>query len=192
MRESRALELVDGGRVDPVVLAEDEAAQERRRAVGRARGERALGPLADPIEGAGQPRPSAIAELDRARGEHPGDPEPLEIAALELRRRPQAAGGGDGGADVEVGDGLGRLDQQPPRGRRDPSPDHAAGPPRNGRYEAPDLDPPARREAQRAGVDRGDPQRPDPEAGGERRGGHQADPGARPERASRAPARGGG
>jgi hypothetical protein len=114
--------------------------------------------------------------LDAACLEHAADAEPRQIGPLERRRVANRPGRLDRRADLEVRDGLGRLNQQPTFGSVDAQLDLAVGAPRNRGNEAADRDPGARREVERPGVDGVQAGRAEAEAECRRCGDDQGEP----------------
>ena len=166
--QARALEVLDRGRVDAVVLAEHEAAERappRRPACPRPSAD--LGAVADRVERARRgrragrrwARSARLAGPSRSRG-GAGSPASQSAGAPSGPARPHLA------ADREVGHRLRGLDQQPPGGGLDRAPGPcpslrrgtAATKPRDGRLGA-------RPSAEGPGVDRAQPRGRRPEPG---------------------------
>src|SRR5256885_5374120 len=82
MGESRALEVVDRGRVDAVVLAEHKAAQELRLRLRRSGPEGEFGAVADAIDRPHGPRAPLAGEPYPVGDEHLTDAVAREVASL--------------------------------------------------------------------------------------------------------------
>ncbi len=111
MRESGGLELIDRRRVDTVVLAEDEAAQERGGGCLGPATERLLGAGANAVEQAGEATARSLRALDAARREDVRDPEAAQVVALPVGRIANRSDGAKAAAGGEVADGL-RCEQE--------------------------------------------------------------------------------
>src|SRR4051794_9985072 len=110
MGKARALEVVDRLRVEAVVLAQQESAEERRLRVGRSALQGRVGAASDPVEdpdGAAAP-PAGWANAVGSK--HLPDAEAGQVVGLPGRRRLDGAADRNLGADREVGDGLVPLD----------------------------------------------------------------------------------
>src|SRR6188474_557411 len=114
MAEAGAAELLTDERLDPVVLAEDEAAGERLLPGIEAVAEGGFGAAADPIERAGEAGAGGAGRSDPLRGELEGGTGAGELARTEVVGTAEGAVDLDPVADVDVGDRLGRGHDHPP------------------------------------------------------------------------------
>ena len=114
MGQPGAAEVVDRGGVDAVVLAENEAAQQRCLGRRVAVAERGCGAIADRVDRPREPHSLPPRQPDAAGMQHSRDAESLEVAALPGCRRTQGAPRTHLASDPEIGDGLRRLHQQVP------------------------------------------------------------------------------
>jgi hypothetical protein len=180
MGEARALEVVSGGAVDPVVLAKDESPRvlakdesprERRLALGHPAAERFLRPAPDRVDPAGEPRAPSRQRVDPLRAEQHRDALSTQIRLPPGLGRYEDPLGAQLGSDRQLADRLRRDHQHPPCGRVDPDGDLIAVAPRNPRDEAVDDGPRAGTRPHGAGVDRAQPGPAEQQAG--QRGGER-------------------
>jgi hypothetical protein len=187
-----ALEVEHRARVDTVVFAEDEPAQQRRLGVRSSALEGRFPAIPDPVGDRRQASAPPASELEPPGDEDARDPEPGEVGRLPVLGGAEDAAGADLATHGEVGDRLVGHREQAPVGGGQPDPDLAIGAPRHRGDEAVESGRRAERTPEGPGIDRGDADRTEREPGcggteGERQhpgdGGRGSPPPAAPARA---------
>jgi len=178
--EAGALEVVDRRGVDPVVLAEDEAAKQSGLGRRRAALERGLGTIADAVGKRGSSAAAAPGELDPLRLDDAMDTEALEVGGLPFRRGANRSGRADLAPDRQVRHRLRGPQEEPAIGRLDADADLAISAPRHGSDMSADRYGRTLRSLVGTTVDRGKARTPDQDAagaGGDRDRGEPGDAG---------------
>ena len=176
MREPGALEVVRRRGIDPVVLAEEEAAEERLLRVRRAAAKRLLRSIPDPIDHRDRPRARASCQPQAIGGENLADAESPEVARLPWRRTLDHPAGDDLPADRKVRDRLVGLHRQATVGGLYPHGHLAVRPVGNRGHVAARRSPGANRPLERAAVDRSQPELAEPGTARHRGEGGKGDP----------------
>ena len=154
MGESGALEVVDRGRVDPVVLAKHEAAQELGLRVRGSAPQGELGAVADAIRHRRGPTPAPAGELEPVGDEDLADAVARPVAGLPGLGLAKRAGGLHLPADRKVSNRLGSLEPEAPVVGLDPHPHLAPRSARDRGHESARRRRPPDRPVESAPVDR--------------------------------------
>jgi hypothetical protein len=174
--EAGAAEVLDRALVDAVVLAEHEAASERRLAWWHAAPEGVLGAAADPVQGPAEAAAAGACQVDPRRPQDHRDALAAQRPAVPGGRRREDPGGAHLRAEREVGHRLAGLHEDAAGLCVHLYPHLAAATPRDRGDEATQSPWRAGSAVQRAAVDRGQPGTAGEQPGAGRNGGDQQQP----------------